>query len=190
MSKKFSCRLLLPSKAALVTVPFDNMENKSEGLKAVMQKYGFCIVTNVASVNECKSLQNDLEADHSELIDMTLTQDVQVVRAVKKYSNVEVCHMPSATLGTLGIKNCFQLRGLPHGHFAWQSRILPHVHRPYEILHGTADLVSSCDNSFVSPLQDAKQEKIISGPPSTRMITTEASQVLMCIKVCYIAGQV
>ena len=63
MSKKFSCRQLSPAEIALVTVPFDKIENETVGLNAVMKKCGFCIVADVASIDEWKSLQAALEAD-------------------------------------------------------------------------------------------------------------------------------
>lgn len=53
-----------------------------------------------------------------------------------------------ASMHGLGQQDRCQLRGLPHGAFAWESRLHPRVRRVYEAIHGTSDLVSSCDNSF------------------------------------------
>lgn len=50
-----------------------------------------------------------------------------------------------------------QLRGLSHGRFAWGARRMERIKRCYAILHGTDDLVSSCDNSFYAPAAHAKQ---------------------------------
>merc|ERR1719476_310984 len=56
-----------------------------------------------------------------------------------------------ASMESLGRMERCQLRGLPHGRFAWATRLHPRVRHVYEVIHGTSALVSSCDNSFFAP---------------------------------------
>lgn len=150
----FTCPLLSPAEAALVTVPFDNIEDEKKGVKAAMQAHGFCIVTDVATSSECDDLQNLLDMDVSEIISTTHASAAssKLAEAVERCARDGLTEWPSASVKALGKKNRFQLKGLPHGRFAWEGRMHPNVQKVYQILHETEDLVSSCDNSFFSPM--------------------------------------
>merc|ERR1711963_886365 len=78
----------------------------------------------------------------------------------------DVSCWPEASMELLGEKDLdrCQLRGLPHGRFAWGSRLLPNVRHCYEVIHGTKDLVSSCDNPFFAPASRPQRQENTSWP--------------------------
>lgn len=77
---------------------------------------------------------------------------------------VDARSWPATASHLLGQKQRCQLRGLPHGRFAWAARLHDGVRTVYETIHGTDALVSSCDNSFFTPLADAEQTSNRSWP--------------------------
>jgi len=159
----FSCPLLTPEEAQQVMIPFDDIEHDVNGVKSVMERYGYCIVTDVTSAdnddtsanggcNKYQSLESSINEDLSELIDTDAVRrgDSKLKSAVRKFSQHGVARWPSASLEAIGDMHRLQLKGLPHGRFAWRCRMLPKIRRVYEVLHETNDLVSSCDNPFVT----------------------------------------
>jgi len=91
-------------------------------------------------------------ADLQELIDSKALKEANAaVAAAAARAARDPRAFPAASMKGLGNINRCQLRGLPHGRFAWASRLNPRVRRVYEVLHGTTELVSSCDNSFFAP---------------------------------------
>merc|ERR1719382_371125 len=94
-----------------------------------------------------------------DLIDFPATlQAGGTVQKAAESITTDVRAWPLGSMEILGQLDRCQLRGLPHGRFAWQCRLHQNVRRCYEVLHGTADLVSSCDNPFFSP--SAREEQM------------------------------
>lgn len=154
--EKLQIPLLSPKSATAITVAFEDIEKK---LRGVLEKYGTAIVTGVASPEECKTLETKFVADLAELIDMPTAEKAgfwggEAARAAAE----DAKHWPVQSLSLLGPMERCQSRGLPHGRFAWAARLLPRVRKVYAIVHGTDDLVSSCDNSFFAPPMHSKQK--------------------------------
>jgi len=120
-------------EVADITVPFAEADSK---LKRVLAEHGAAVVLGVADAEECQRLEALFQED---------------LREVCCGRSQDPVKFPLASLPGLGELNRCQLRGLPHGRFAWAGRLSPRVRRVYEVLHGTTDLVSSCDNSFFAP---------------------------------------
>lgn len=135
----------------LVSVPFDDIEC---ALGPVMAQYGVAIVTNILSEEECVALEQLMAQDVLEIVDMDAAQQCGggvAAEALRLGREGSVLQLPVATSVMLGDKERCQLRGHPHGRFAWAARRNERVRRVYEVLHGTAALVSSCDNTFFAP---------------------------------------
>lgn len=151
------CRapLLSLDKVAELTVP---MADIGASLPVVLKQHGCAIVSGVASEEECVHLEGLFAQDLTDLVDVAAAQ-----RAGAHFQNAvdnlaEGCHTwPLGSMDILGKLDRCQLRGLPHGRFAWQCRLHENVRRCYEVLHGTPNLVSSCDNPFFSPLAREEQ---------------------------------
>lgn len=157
-----SLPLLSAEQVAQFTVPFAEAE---AGLKPILEEHGCAIVTGVASPEECARLEACFAKDLEDLIDAAAVQQAgpRVARVAEKVAE-DVRALPLASGPLLGDKERCQLRGMPHGRFAWASRMLPNVRHCYEVIHGTADLVSSCDNSFFSTPAKEKQRSNRSWP--------------------------
>jgi len=127
------CAVMSSEEVAAITVPFAEVDSM---LKRVLDEHGAALVLGVADTEECQQLESLFRED---------------LREVCCGSKQLPRKFPSASVSGLGEMNRCQLRGLPHGRFAWAARLHPQVRRVYEVLHGTGDLVSSCDNSFFAP---------------------------------------
>lgn len=122
-------------------------------------------MTGVASPEECARLETLFAEDLVDLIDSGAAQKASgAVANVAGKIEKNVRAFPLASGPLLGDKERCQLRGLPHGRFAWGARLLSNVRHCYEVMHGTKDLVSSCDNSFFSPSSSEKQTQNRSWP--------------------------
>eukprot|EP00931_Biecheleriopsis_adriatica_P122515 TRINITY_DN97510_c0_g1_i1.p1 TRINITY_DN97510_c0_g1~~TRINITY_DN97510_c0_g1_i1.p1 ORF type:complete len:412 (-),score=72.55 TRINITY_DN97510_c0_g1_i1:37-1272(-) len=151
-----SLPLLSPEEVARLTVPFAEIEAE---LRHTLDELGCAIVTGVASPEECARLERLFAEDLTDLIDSAAAKQAggAVERAAGKVAAQEVCAFPLASGPLLGEKERCQLRGLPQGRFAWSARLLPNVRACYELIHGTHELVSSCDNSFFASPASEKQ---------------------------------
>jgi len=146
--KSLRCPLMSIAEVAEITVPFAEVEGR---LAAVLERYGAAVVTGVASAEECRELEALFTQDLAEIIDDAALEGASghVKKAVA--AALEDPRLwPKASMVGLGDLDRCQLRGLPHGRFAWRARLHPNARRVYEVLHGTDELVSSCDNSFFS----------------------------------------
>lgn len=154
--------LLPPEQVAQLTIPFADI---TSGLQRILDEYGCAIVTGVASPEECARLETLFAEDLVDLIDSGAAQKASgAVANVAGKIEEHVRAFPLASGPLLGDKERCQLRGLPHGRFAWGARLLSNVRHCYEVMHGTKDLVSSCDNSFFSPSSSEKQTQNRSWP--------------------------
>lgn len=144
-----SCPVMTPEEAAAVTVPIGEVGAR---LREVLERNGAAIVTGVLSPEECKQHEGLFAADLSELLDQREANKAsKEVQQAASSAISDVHNWPLASLQLLGELERCQLRGLPHGRFAWACRRHPNVRRCYEVIHGTDALVSSCDNSFFAP---------------------------------------
>eukprot|EP00411_Alexandrium_monilatum_P102678 CAMPEP_0175784934 /NCGR_PEP_ID=MMETSP0097-20121207/79070_1 /TAXON_ID=311494 /ORGANISM="Alexandrium monilatum, Strain CCMP3105" /LENGTH=324 /DNA_ID=CAMNT_0017095833 /DNA_START=96 /DNA_END=1067 /DNA_ORIENTATION=+ len=100
----------------------------------VLQDHGCAIVTGVASEEDCTRLAGLFAQDLGDLIDKEAVQKLgssamqKVAAAVAENPRA----WPLGSLPLLGNLQRCQLRGLPHGRFAWGCRLLPNVRRCYE----------------------------------------------------------
>ena len=137
-----------------------DVEREEKGVEGVMRDLGFCIVKNVLTSDECVAMEKLMNEDLMELVDeeevAKSTKSVQ--EAWEKAKQQGVGEWPAGSLEVLGDKNRFQLRGLPHGRFAWACRLHPNVRKVYEILHHSKHLVSSFDNTFVANRSSANRK--------------------------------
>lgn len=151
---RFRCPLLDPPEAQAITVAFRDVGSK---LRQVLDKYGTAIVTDVASPEECKALELKFVADLGDLVDLNAAKTAGAAALQSACAaGSDAKQWPLSSLGLLGPMERCQSRGLPQGRFAWAARLLPKVRSVYAALHGTKDLVSSCDNSFFAPPAHAK----------------------------------
>lgn len=134
-------------------------------LPAVLEQHGCAIVSGVASDEECSNLERLFARDLIDMVDIAAAKQAggNVQKTVEKLAE-DVRAWPLASMDTLGRLDRCQLRGLPHGRFAWQCRLHQNVRRCYEVIHGTSDLVSSCDNPFFSPPASEEQHQNRSWP--------------------------
>lgn len=132
-----------------ITVDYEEVTSR---LEEVMAKMGVAIVRGVLGPEDAAELESALKEDLEELVDADAMDraDASVQTAWQRACQEGLQAWPAATLADVGARGRFQDRGLPHGRFAWRARVHPKVRRVYEVLHGTADLVSSCDNAFVA----------------------------------------
>jgi hypothetical protein len=144
-------------EALALTVQIENIETH---LVPVLEEHGCAIIAGVANEDQCKRLEALFAEDLADLIDdAAVSRAGSAVQHVAKNIAEDAKAWPEASMKLLGNIGRCQLRGLPHGRFAWQCRLLDNVRRCYEIVHGRQDLVSSCDNPFFSPaLQKAQHE--------------------------------
>lgn len=150
-----SLPVLPPEQAAQITVPFADIKTQ---LQHTLDEFGCAIVTGVATPEECARLERLFAEDLMDLIDAPAAEKAGgAVARVKGKILEDVRAFPLASGPLLGEKERCQLRGMPHGRFAWAARLLSNVRSCYEVIHGTTDLVSSCDNSFFSSPASEKQ---------------------------------
>lgn len=147
--KVLHCPLMSAAEMAAITVPFAEAEAR---LQTVLDAHGVAVVSDVVSAEECQLLEALFCQDLRNVLDDAALQaaGAEVQTAAMAALEDPRC-WPEASMDALGDKGSShrcQLRGLPHGRFAWEARLQPRVRRAYEILHGTSELVSSCDNSF------------------------------------------
>jgi len=143
-----SLPMLSADQVTRLTIPFVDVKTR---LRSVLEEHGCAIVTGVASPRECARLERLFAEDVVDVVDAAAAQKAggavaQVAAKIVDDHDVRV--LPLASCSLLGDKERCQLRGMPQGRFAWGSRLLPNVRHCYEVIHGTTDLVSSCDNSF------------------------------------------
>jgi len=143
------CPVMAEEEVAAITVSFEDIEGL---LLSVLETHGSAVVTGVASEEDCQQLQAMFCEDLQEVFD---GEALKVANADVASAAARVVRdprsWPMASMEGLGKMNRCQLRGLPHGRFAWAARLNPRLRRVYEVLHGTTELVSSCDNSFFAP---------------------------------------
>jgi len=152
--------LMSPAESQQITVPFDEVRDR---LGAVLEQHGAAIVTGILGPEECSEMEQHFSADLNELLDAEAAEAAGLAAAGER-AVADVRGWPLASLEALGIMERCQLRGLPHGNFAWAGRLHPRVRQVYEIIHGTQELVSSCDNSFFAPASHGEQHTNKSWP--------------------------
>lgn len=154
--------LLSPDDVAQLTVRMADIETS---LPAVLEQHGCAIVSGVVSDEECIHLEGLFAQDLLDLVDVPAAQQARgkVQQTVERLME-DVRAWPLGSMGILGQLDRCQLRGLPHGRFAWQCRLHQNVRRCYEVVHGTQELVSSCDNPFFAPPAREEQHQNKSWP--------------------------
>jgi len=152
---RLECPLMGPAEVAAITVPTTEVEAR---LRQVLDRYGAAIVTDVLSPQERERFEALFAADLSDLLDLEAAKaaDEDGLK-VATHAVANLREWPLASAELLGQLERCQLRGLPHGRFAWAGRLHPRVRRAYEVIHGTNELVSSCDNSFFAPAAHPEQ---------------------------------
>ena len=72
---QFSCPFLSSQVYEAVSLPMSHVDNtECGGVKAILKEYGFCVVTDVMSREECKALEDMLSNELLSLIDVESLQ--------------------------------------------------------------------------------------------------------------------
>lgn len=159
-----SARVMTAEEAAAITVPFAEIE-AGDRLRKTMAETGTAIVTGVLGSGDIESLEEAIAQDIAELVDVeAIAAADESVRAAWTRAQAGLRGYSTATLMACGARGRLQDRGLPHGRFAWAARRHERVRRVYEVLHGTAELVVSVDNSFVSHVTQPEEQSNKSWP--------------------------
>lgn len=154
--------LLTADRARALQVPLEDVE---ERLAAVLEEHGCAVVTGVASPEECARLQGLFAEDLADVVDAPAAERAGgAARRAAAAALEDPQQWPEQSMSLLGEMGRCQLRGLPHGRFAWACRLHAGVRRCYEALHGTQDLVSSCDNTFFAPAAQREERTNRSWP--------------------------
>uniref|UniRef100_A0A7S1ZFD9 Uncharacterized protein n=1 Tax=Trieres chinensis TaxID=1514140 RepID=A0A7S1ZFD9_TRICV len=156
-AKRLVCPLMSEEEAGAVSVPLERVETD---LPRVMAEFGVAIVTGCVSPEGCAELEAEFSRDLGSVIDVSSARKTsRALGSLAEEAASDVGKFPLSSVERLGEKHRCQLRGLPHGRFAWSARLHPNVRRCYRALHPEAErLISSCDNSFFSPA-DASEER-------------------------------
>lgn len=149
-------------EASALTVRIEDVET---ALIPLLEAKGCAIIEGVADEEECRRLEASFGKDLADLIDEgAVSQAGNAVKRVAERVVTDTKLWPEASMSVLGKMNRCQLRGLPHGQFAWECRLLPNVRRCYEVIHNRTDLVSSCDNPFFAPAMQKEEQENRSWP--------------------------
>lgn len=126
----------------------------SKKIKAVFEEYGVCIVTNVLSAAECAAFEDLWHDDLLRLLDGSKV-DAEVSKQVEMVKQ-DLKAWPRQWDQHLGMKGMASKHGLPHGSFAWGTRMHPKVRQVFADLYDTTqqELVVGLDNVFWSSAQD------------------------------------
>lgn len=154
--------MLSPDEVAQLTVRMADIETS---LLAVLEQQGCAIVSDVVSGEDCTLLEGLFAQDLIDLVDIAAAQQAggKMQQTAERLIE-DVRAWPLGSMHILGQLDRCQLRGLPHGRFAWQCRLHQNVRRCYEIVHGTRELVSSCDNPFFATPAREEQHQNKSWP--------------------------
>ena len=113
-----------------LTVPLDEVD---ERLVGVMQEYGMAIVSGVLTSDQATEAESLLAADISSMIDHRAAnrKGGALAKAACSLKKQGVQSLSTPTARALGAMDRLQLRGLPHGRFAWSLRCHAGVRRVY-----------------------------------------------------------
>lgn len=159
------CSCPLMSEAEVSVVRLDFHELTSDMLRKVLDEHGMAVISGVLSSEEVAQFEAFLREDLTELIDAEQMKDAPgiAVDAFRQAADQGLRGWPSVSLMQLGgMGGAFlQKHGLPHGRFAWNARLHPHVRHVYELIYDSTDLVVSCDNPFAA--NDTQEEQTENG---------------------------
>lgn len=150
---KYTVPLLTPDEMKAVTVSLDA---HPQLLRATLHEYGFAVVPDVLTGEECEQFEEKLKEDLLELVDQeAVNQAPEVVKEAYARFETEkgVSAFPAATAARV-TKSCgFALNGcLPHGRFAWAARQHPNMQKAFSAAYGGEEaLVKSLDVPFFTP---------------------------------------
>lgn len=149
----FSCPLLSEDELRAVSLSYKNDSLDASTLHAILDEYGFCVVTDVLSTEVIQAMEDLLKRDLNSLIDHEAIYRTMSPSAQAVYEHARdggIAHWPAESLSECyaGKQGFLCKRGLAHSEAAWRCRF--RVRKIYEQLHGSTDLVSSFDAIFAS----------------------------------------
>ncbi len=149
MSRAFSPKFLEDDVKKAVTIPF---ENYKEHIKNILDKWGFVVVTNILSPEECQEAEQLMYDDLLNTIDTSALQNAELSRLKQVETKIRTNeeHWPQASLPGLVGKGFLSKKGLPQGKFAWKLRLNKKCLEMYKHLHDDDDLVVGLDLPFLS----------------------------------------
>lgn len=141
--------VMSPAELAQVSVPATASPAE---VRRVFEEHGVCLVTGMLGLEECAVMENLW------LEDLVQTLDPELASSEVERLRTQGLSAWRAEWET-GRSGSGSQRGLPHGGFAWASRLHPRVRRVFATVFDTTedDMCVGLDNTFWSPADiDAK----------------------------------
>jgi ectoine hydroxylase-related dioxygenase (phytanoyl-CoA dioxygenase family) len=131
-------------------------------IKSKYDEWGFVVVKNIISPQECKEAEKLIYDDLMSCVDDGSIVDEDLRKVYRSVKN-GVEHFPKDSLPGLASKGFLSLYGLPQGKFAWKLRTNPTVRSIYAGLHECKedDLCVSLDVPFFTPDPYSRDECLI-----------------------------
>lgn len=129
----------------------DDYTNSNE-IKTKYDEWGFVVIKNILSSEECLRSESLLYQDLMPSIDVEKFEDKKLKKVYEDVKDAKE-HFPKDSLPGLASKGFLSLCGLPHGKFAWSLRTNPKVRSIYADLHECKEeeLCVSLDVPFFTP---------------------------------------
>lgn len=131
-------------------------------IKSKYNEWGFVVIENILSSDECIKSESLLYQDLMPCIDTAKIEDSKLMDVYKDVKDGKE-HFPKESLPGLASKGFLSLMGLPHGKFAWSLRTNPKVKSIYAGLHECKEneLCVSLDVPFFTPDSYSRDECLI-----------------------------
>jgi hypothetical protein len=163
-SMRFKAKFMEKELRNAVTLSYTQHTEDSSKTKAILAEYGFVVVTNISSSEECKNTEALLYKDLCGLIDKPKITDSRITRVVKELENNEI-HWPHASIPGIPTKGFCASNAMPQGEFAWETRLNPRVKTVFADLHETKEeeMCVGMDLPFFNPLSYAAKDTFFWG---------------------------
>lgn len=148
--------MMTQNELAAITVP---ASAPADQVSLVLAKHGVCLVTGILSENECLDFERFWQADLLSVLDSTREDNISNATA-KRLREEGIGTWPEAWSANLGKKGMVSQRALPHGAFAWNSRLHTEVRKVFANIFSTPaeDLAVGLDCVFWSAADSAAAE--------------------------------
>lgn len=127
------------SEVAAISVP---AFAPADQLRSTLAEHGVCLVTDVLDLQECLHLEDLWNTDLANVLGIAKNDTNKT--AIKCFRKQGASAWPQEWSNVLGKKGVASQRGLPHGAFAWSSRMHPRVRKTFADIFQT-----SVDNMVV-----------------------------------------
>lgn len=132
-----------------VTITYNDYMNDSTILTNILDEYGFIVVTDILSKEECNQAETLVNDDLIKLIDFEKLDkfDDKLLKFANDVKSGKIKY-PQDSIPGLSNRGFMSTHGLPQGEYAWKMRTNARVKKIYETLYKTNDLVVSVDVPF------------------------------------------